>query len=216
VTSSFDPRRKGPDRTFARKVVIACEGKTERLYFEDMGMHLRARTIDIIMAPHEGTDPATVVAAAEDKRAQLKRERRWSSPGDTVWAVFDGDEHLDTDGKRQRWNDAIQRAASRDINLAVSNPSFELWYLLHFQAQNGALNRSQALSALRGHRPDYEKNRSLFSELHASGLTAVATGLASSLCAQCEDSGWHRWRNPSTRVHLLVTHLLALRPSRPG
>jgi hypothetical protein len=142
--------------------------------------------------------------------------RRWS-PGDTAWAVFDGEEHLDTDGKRQRWNDAVQRAESRDIKLAVSNPSFELWYLAAFP---GAERRSEpepgAVSALRMHRPDYEKNRSLFSELHAGGLTAVATGLASSLCARCEEGGWHRWRNPSTRVHLLVTHLLALRPGRPG
>lgn len=214
---TFDPRRKPPTRTLGRKVVIACEGsKTERLYFIDIRTHLRASTIDIIMAPHEGSDPATVVAAAEDKRAELKRERRWSSPGDTAWAVFDGDEHLDTDGKRQRWNDAIQRAESRDIKLAVSNPSFELWYLLHFKEQNGALNRSQALSALRVHRPDYEKNRSLFSELHASDLTAAATSRASSLCERCDESGRHRWRNPSTRVHLLVTHLLALRPGRPG
>ena len=213
---TFDPRRTLQARALARKVVIACEGrKTEPSYFHDIRTHLRASTIDIVLVPHQGTDPATLVAAADDKRAELKRARRWS-PGDTAWAVFDGEEHQDTDGKRQRWHDAVQRAESQDIKLAVSNPSFELWYLLHFQAQNGALNRSQALSALRGHRPDYEKNRSLFSELHASGLTAVATGLASSLCAQCEEGGWDRWRNPSTRVHLLVTHLLALRPGRPG
>lgn len=212
----FDPRRTPQARTLARKVVIACEGsKTEPSYFEDIRKYLHVSTKNIVVVHPQGTDPATVVEAAEEKRAELKRSRLWW-PRDTAWAVFDGEEHLDTDGKRQRWNDAIQRAESQDIKLAVSNPSFELWYLLHFQAQNGALNRSQALSALRGHRPDYEKNRSLFSELHAGNLTTAATGRASSLCARCEEGGWHRWRNPSTRVHLLVTHLLALRPSRPG
>jgi hypothetical protein len=107
---TFDPRRTLQARALARKVVIACEGrKTEPSYFHDIRTHLRASTIDIVLVPHQGTDPATLVAAADDKRAELKRARRWS-PGDTAWAVFDGEEHQDTDGKRQRWNDAVRVA----------------------------------------------------------------------------------------------------------
>lgn len=206
----FDPRRKPVPRRLGQTVVIACEGlKTEPLYFEGIRRHLRASTIDFVLVRHEGTDPLTVVTAAENKRAELKKGKRWLD-GDTAWAVFDGEEHLATGGDRERWNTAVQRAAAQGIRLAISNPSFELWYLLHFQDQQAALHRAQALAELRAHVPGYEKNRGLFAELHAAERTQQAATRAQALCRSCGPTGWDQWRNPSTRVYELVEHLLRL------
>lgn len=209
-------QRKTQPRPLGRRVLIACEGsRTEPRYFEGIRQYLRAPTIQVTIVPHQGTDPLTVVQAADDERQKLKVGRRWSS-GDTAWAVFDGEEHQGTEAQRERWNTAIQRAASCDIRLAISNPSFELWYLLHYRDQRAALDRTEALRALRAARPGYEKDLALFSELHRADRTQQAVERASRLSTACEAVGWERWRNPSTGVHPLVEQLLALSPNRGG
>lgn len=43
-----------------------------------------------------------------------------------VWVVIDKDDFSDFD-------EAIQKAGVEKLSVAWSNPSFELWYLLHFQ-----------------------------------------------------------------------------------
>jgi hypothetical protein len=45
---------------------------------------------------------------------------------DEVWCVFDVDEH-------PKLAEARDQANANGIQLAVSNPCFELWLLLHFQ-----------------------------------------------------------------------------------
>jgi hypothetical protein len=39
---------------------------------------------------------------------------------DEVWAIFDGDEHIDKD--IQNWKRALVLAAKETINLGISNP----------------------------------------------------------------------------------------------
>jgi hypothetical protein len=55
--------------------------------------------------------------------------------GDELWAVFDRDEHH---GIPQAF--AVAKRAG--VNIAFSNPSFDLWLLLHFAAFSGAQSGS--------------------------------------------------------------------------
>ncbi|MDR0499496.1 MAG: RloB family protein, partial [Holophagales bacterium] len=61
------------------------------------------------------------------KKLSSKDTSAFTLPYDTVWVVFDRDdttqEHLDS-----VWNDA----RSEKINVAFSQPCFELWLLLHY------------------------------------------------------------------------------------
>lgn len=211
VRGSFT--RPPPRRTMASKVLIGCEGaKTEPLYFDGIRQHLRASTLEFVLVDVPGTDPLTIVDAVIARVAEAKRKKAWE-PGDSAWAVFDGEEHQGTDGQRHRWNTAIQRAEAKGIELAVSNPCFELWYLLHFHDQQAALRRDAALKALKqnGRVPEYEKNLAMFGRLHVSAdksLTTAAVDRARALRAKCGDVGLERWRNPSTGVFRLVTGLL--------
>jgi RloB-like protein len=158
--------RKPFTRELGRRVLIACEGLvTERKYFEAIRRDLRLSRVEIFVVPHNGSDPYSVVLAAIDAKREQEREGIWPK-GSSAWAVFDGDEHIENN--LQNWNTALQQAAQKNINLAISNPSFEFWYLIHFQDYSANLTRVDALKFLKDHIPDYTKAKVLYPEPLAS------------------------------------------------
>lgn len=206
--SRADFARRSPHRQIRSKVVIACEGKkTEPLYFDAIRSHLRVSAKDIVIVDHKGTDPLTIVQSAVD---EVEGQKPWLK-GDTAWAVFDGDEHRQNAAQKQRWDQALSLAAARHIKVVISNPCFELWYLLHFQAQSANIHRDATLSALKTHIQGYEKGISVFAALHALlpplGRSS-ATTRAVNLRAMHDRNGIQSWTNPSTEVDILVGRLL--------
>ncbi len=170
-----------------------------------MSRRLSDRQIEIVR--HEGTDPPTVVAAVARRRDELRREWRWDDSIGTAWAVFDDDDwQLQQPGK---WNDAIQRARAWRIGLIVTNPCFELWYLLHFQDQSAALTRQAAVRLLLHHLPGYEKSTCLYPD-PLGELTEAATARARDLVERAARDALGDFPNPSTNVQELVQHLLTL------
>lgn len=91
-------------------------------------------------------------AAAKKREAQrdAKSRRDEFLAYDEVWCVFDVDEH-------PHLHDARQQARDNGIDLAVSNPCFELWALLHFQDHTAHIERADARRRLKRHLPGYEK-----------------------------------------------------------
>jgi len=73
--------------------------------------------------------------ALKEKKDDTRDSRRSDTPIEIYyWCVFDVDNHPNL---RQ----AIQKAETNCIRVAVSNPCIELWFLLHFQEQEGFINR---------------------------------------------------------------------------
>jgi hypothetical protein len=67
-----------------------------------------------------------------------------------VWCVFDIDEHpLIPEAKDQ--------ARANGIEMAISNPCFELWALLHFQDQRAHIEQGKVQQSRRQRMPGYEK-----------------------------------------------------------
>ena len=95
--------------------------------------------------------------------------------------------------------------------MAYSNPSFELWFLLHFSNQQTEVEDCQALIRLLkqpGRLPDYEKNRDFFDTLKP--LQAVAVQRAKTRTEQIRNQGVEpisRQSNPLTTVYELVEYL---------
>lgn len=75
------------------------------------------------------------VAAQRGEARQGKKER--GRAHDQIWCVFDRDEH-------PNFTEAIGLALRHGINLAISNPCLELWFLLHFEDQTAHLERRAA------------------------------------------------------------------------
>ncbi len=217
--AAFPPEWWPPNRQCHRTVSpeYACEGeKTERYYFEtlfDLLKKARALTkTSCVFAPHQHTNPTGVLA---DLIAFQDDAKRTYKDYDHRWIVIDRDEERCGGGGHtlQDFNDAISRAASKKpkVEVAWSNPSFEIWYLLHFQYQNTAIERDQVNTCLsRALMTIYEKNdQTMYSRLQPKLIDAIRN--AKRLHDEAKEAGTlPAATNPGTRVYELVNMLLSL------
>ncbi|MFJ7996681.1 RloB family protein [Streptomyces sp. NPDC096310] len=112
-------RRRGPVRRSSRTLLVVCGGKeTERQYLQGLRDHLRNPAVAVVVRG-KACSPTQLVAYARGQR-DLNR-----GGYDEVWCVFDVDEYPDVAA-------AADAARRHGIKVAVSNPCFELWLLLHF------------------------------------------------------------------------------------
>lgn len=193
--------RRSPVREPRRALLIVCEGaETEPGYFESFRRELRLSSI----AVRPGTGGG--IAGTVDRAVRcVEMERRdGAAPFDETWCVFDT-EGL---GEGSQLSQAIDRARRAGINLAISNPSFEFWYLLHFEDTDRPFaDASEVTRYLKRHIPDYHKSLSVFSMVRPT--TNVAIGRALTLQTRLASAG-DPHPNPSTTVYLLVQELTDL------
>ncbi|HSG38085.1 MAG TPA: RloB family protein, partial [Thermoanaerobaculia bacterium] len=113
-----------------------------------------------------------------------------------VWCVFDVDDHPDLESLRQE-------AEQNGISLAISNPCFELWALLHFQNHTSHIERQVLASLLRRRLPAYRKALP-FEKIHPGYAQAVQRAAALDRHREdIEDPGG----NPSTGVYRLTEQI---------
>jgi hypothetical protein len=147
--------RRGPRRQPLPLVLVVCEGVvTEPQYINGFRLAHGASTVRVqIEAP--GGDPLALVERAISLRKHASqaaaRERDQNLVYDEVWCVFDVDEHA-------RLDEARRTADASGVRLAISNPCFELWLLLHFTDQTATLSRQRASGLLKKHLPNYAKH----------------------------------------------------------
>jgi hypothetical protein len=204
-------QRGKPKRPIGQKLIIAVEGKkTEYGYFEAIRQDLRLPSLQVVVVKPPGTDPLDIVRTAIDEMTVRRADRNWL-PEDSAWAVFDGDEHIAKD--REKWNQALTLAKGRKINVAVSNPCFELWYLLHYQDQTGHITLQAAFHALKRHVSNYDKALALYPD-PLKALTNNAVVRAQFLEERGEEIDASPHQNPCTGVWKLVGALLALEANK--
>jgi hypothetical protein len=189
--------RRAPFREPKPKLLIVCEGaKTERQYFEQFASFHRNSLVDVIVEGGKGV-PLTVVRTAkawkEKASSDAKRKDDEFLKYQSVWCVFDVDDHPKVPEARIMAND-------NGIELAISNPCFELWLLLHHRDCPGELHRGKARSMLKVHVPSYDKHVSFVD--YRDGYTR-AVQRARSL-DQLAESVSEPGRNPTTGVYVLT------------
>ena len=188
--SSHKPRgfaRRPPKREEGSKVIIVCEGsKTEKNYFEAIRKDLRLTTVQIAVYHPNGTNPRLIVDSARQKRQEQINDKTWNGQKDTAWAVYDGVEHFNNNSAD--WHEAINIARDHKINLAITNPSFEFYYLLHFQDQTGWLERDAVKKLLTDKWiTDYDKGAVYYPVL-LKKLTGAAAARAQKLARYAEEN----------------------------
>ena len=154
----------------------------------------------------EASDPLGIVRQAVAERAYRERNEAWDI-GDTAWAVFDGDEHVANNP--DNWHQALQLAQAHGIHLGISNPSFEYWYLLHYQDYHAQATRQQVMRLLKIHLAEYEKSSVLYQK-ELQSRTAEAIRRAQQVLHLAETNGLPRYDNPCTHVGKLVEIILSL------
>lgn len=192
-------RRRRPEREPRRRFLLFCEGEvTEPEYFGGWRRSLRSRLIQIEISPERG-DPLRLVQQAvlakDAAEIRAKRERDDNLLYDEIWCVLDVDDHA-------RLENARQLAQQRGIHLAVSEPCFELWGLLHYQDQWAYIQCSAVGDALRRHLPNYDK-RLDFEAIRPAYVTARGRAIAIDERRIRNDGD----SNPSTDVWRLVDRL---------
>lgn len=185
-------RRRAPFRDPVTLILIVCGGEViEPAYFHGLRRHLRdpATKSTVTVRPE---DPKRVAAFAARQRADY----------DQIWCVLDVDEF--------DYSEAIRIARTSKIDLAVSNPCFEYWLLLHFENCDGALTGFRAVEKrLKKHLPTYDKSALRFADYIEGVEEAVRRAKSRSV----EEGDEHR-TNPSTGVWKLVELMLPESPER--
>ncbi|WP_433391056.1 RloB family protein [Micromonospora sp. KLBMP9576] len=122
-------------------MLIATNGKsTEVAYFEGLKQEpwVRPRVVVVV----EGGSPVDLVRGAA--------RRRQRDDFDEAWAVCDVDDYPTRPATRE--------ADANDVQLAWSNPCFEVWLLLHYGNCAGYVeNAKKARDLLRKHDPNWDK-----------------------------------------------------------
>jgi hypothetical protein len=194
-----DIRRRGSTRPPKRRILIVCEGReTEPGYFRALRQELRNPRVEIQIETKGASVGAVrkAIRMKETAEADATRQRDENLRWDQVWNVFDVDEH-------PRIDEARKLAEAHGIALAISNPCFELWLLLHFQDQRSHIERHRAYAALRAHLSGYEKsfNPSNFLKVHDKYQDALKR--ARELDREAKRHG-APGRNPTTGVYRLT------------
>lgn len=149
------PARRPPFLAPKPRLLIVCEGKvTEPHYFRGFANACENSRVTLEIAPEAGV-PLSVVTMARDLKTEAEQEAAKEDDDnlkyDSVWAVFDVDDHPNITA-------AIQMARDNSIKLAVSNPAFELWLLLHFRDHPGMKGRVAVRELLGTYVKEYDKH----------------------------------------------------------
>ncbi|ARU60605.1 hypothetical protein CBW65_05550 [Tumebacillus avium] len=194
----FGEKKRGARRVQPLKtILIVCEGsKTEKIYFERFKE--RDSGVKIEVPTNKFTDPVNLVKFARD---YAKKHDISVAEGDSIWVVFDVDQNRDEEITK-----AKALADDLDIIITPSNPSFELWYLLHYEPSTAHLTNEQLGKKLKKCIPHYAKNICVFDEIAPTQKLAIKR--AGDLNAHHTGKNlYSRSSNPSTQVFRVVVHI---------
>ena len=189
--------RRKPFKEPKPLILIVCEGeKTEPQYFDGFVKACKNPRVHIQLHDETG-EPLTLVRLAREAKAEAQRIAKREGDSflkfDSVWCVFDVDEHPGIP-------EAIDMATGNGIELAVSSPCFELWLILHFRESPGGMHRHKLQNMMAEYVPHYDKQVD-YSDC-ASGYFKAVTR-ASKLAKQAKLVGDPIY-NPSTGVYRLT------------
>ncbi|TKJ34124.1 MAG: hypothetical protein CEE38_18845 [Planctomycetes bacterium B3_Pla] len=198
-------RREGSKEP-RKSVLIVSEGsKTEPIYFNSLKSTLRLAMVEVEIVG-EGAAPITVVNRAIELREERKRIATRSltkAAYDVVYCVIDVEAP-----KAESLPRAVNKARDNKLEVVLSNPCFEYWYILHFRKTSAPFHTSQDVkSALRQEHPSYcESDTTIFNIAYPKTADAIKHS-KEVLKEQHNDAEDLSDCNPSTHVHRIVEYL---------
>ena len=158
-------RRPRPSVEPRACVLLVCEGsKTEPQYFRSLQRQLKLKPVEIEIVG-QGAAPITVVQRAvelRDARRHEVRRGRKDFNYDHVWCVIDVEQPHENPSLLQ----ALNQARDNKIDVALSNPCFEYWFILHFaECGRPLIDQDGVVRELTKHIPNYTKAQEVFDAL---------------------------------------------------
>jgi len=202
-----DYKRRKAFKEPRKSILIVCEGeKTEPIYFNALKERLRLIMVDVEIVG-EGAAPITVVNSAIDLREERKKIARKSltkAGYEIIYCVFD----VEAPTPHGTLTVAVGMAHAHNLEVILSNPCFEYWYILHFRNTSAPFHTNEeVLSQLRQEYPDYSKSdTTIFNVVYPKTSDAIKHS-KEVLKEQHNDAEDLRDCNPSTHVHNIVEYL---------
>ena len=172
--------KRGAKRRKVKPIVlIVTEGsQTEPKYFEHF--KTRQNNIDIrVVGSRSSAGETDYVSLVRKAREYQERNQLSSSTGDSVWVIADADVNYNNPKpmaeKNSKLNQARKMADNREINLLLSSPCFEFWFLLHYQYTTRFIkDYADMRSLLQKYIPVYTKTADVYELINDRTKTAVA------------------------------------------
>ena len=196
-------RRRTAFKSPKKAELIVCEGSsTEPAYFEALIRELQLHAVKVHVISPEDSEPINIVEFAITKK---KKGIAPGMPYNKIWCVFDVEAP-----PHRTLDNAWEKAANVDgLELILTNPFFEYWFLLHFKKITTPFNKDKDLHhMLQEVHPSYKKTRIGFDILYQHTETAIKNS-KKVLKEQHNNAEDLRDCNPSTHVHKIVEHLQA-------
>ena len=202
------PTNESKHRIKKKRWLIVGEGReTEYNYFEAMrhDADVGERFV-LVVKKGPGRDQETIVRkAVKFKDAAMKSKEHY----DEYWCVLDVEESAKSVSLRK----AVVLAQANDLSLCLSNPAFEIWFLLHFERKAPHYQDCAAVVAEldkqwpavfknrydKSERRIFERLRTRLPEAIKNAEWLLETQRQQASIPDC---------NPSTDVHRLVKRLL--------
>ncbi len=189
----YPNRKKFDTRLPKKKFVISVEGGvTEKEYFDRIGKLVYDTAIVDVAKDVNKSSPIGVLDRINGYRKSL-------SPGDELWCVIDMDRWGVHIAKFNHWMKS--GTVNNPRNLAITNPKFELWLLLHFTDWDG---KSSVRKNLEKFIPDYDKH------LDASQITKETVEMAIQRAKAKTSDGKPPLGNKGSNLWVLLKRMMLL------
>lgn len=212
--------RKAASRVQRSTVLIVCEGELdEPAYFEAVKNSLgRTSNLIHILGKECQSNPKSVVECAINRMDSAKTSST-RDEYDEVWCVIDVEaptQHPDLEEALELAkvkNATLKKVTNeegrtaQEIKVALTNPCFEYWLLLHFEKTGSELSNKAVKQKLKRHlRPMNMGRESTIEKLLPRLNTAIVN--AKQVLKENKCGANLKEHNPSTHVHKVVLALL--------
>ena len=178
--------RKPENRTTNPVYWIFCEGESEKAYAKYLKGKYRATLVEFKYIVRNSVDVKKIKSKTSDKNFDKKKDK--------IFLMYDLGVGSTSQNPSQKLQE-IKKAADPHVELLVSNPCFELWYLLHFEDQRAHIDCKNCENRLKKHLPNYKK-------------AEVPKGLRDGQCTAIERAEkLEEYKNPSTSVYVIFGFL---------
>lgn len=158
MVRKVDQKKRGKVSRKTKKIIlIGAEGKnqTERKYFK--AFNQVQSEYKIMAGKGNNIDPVGVV---EDLLKSAKQEELDLKDGDMLACFIDVDFK---NGRDQELRAAMKLARQNNVSVFLSNPCFEIWYLLHFRYSTKLYgSNEEVIKELGSYISDYSKSKDVY------------------------------------------------------
>lgn len=187
------------------KIYIFCEGETEKIYLK----HFENRTYNVEIIPVDTvhTDARGIVMFAKNF---INSEKLDLKLGDRGYCVFDSDPASNPD-INTTFN-ILRGCETKGLRSIFSNPSFEVWFALHFgsapHGKNAMQMKQYVKKLLEKNSPDYSETTDIYESILPQQESAIARAkqLHKSQ-AEVFDSVCSHECNPYTDIFEFIEHM---------